>query len=197
MPSNHRLATTAWQPLPSNQRLGPDPACLGRLRRRNRRRDRRRGRHRVGVPVRARRTGCAAAAAGCHSNAIPGAPRGGQVRRADVQAKLPVGVGVLLAAHLDQRQVQNPSLWLCRGPDGGWVAQGESSLGTQAGFVRLRDTREPLRHGLGPALGEQDLTFCICKYTDGSEVEPDLIKVGGFRRGGDMTFVRSAFFSLF
>ena len=30
----------------------------------------------------------------------------------------------------------------------------------------------------------QDLTFCVCKYKDESEVEPDPIKVGGFRRGG-------------
>ena len=51
-------------------------------------------------------------------------------------------------AHIDRlilgtpcwRQVQNPCLWLCRAPDGGWIAQGEDSLGTQAGFMRLRDT---------------------------------------------------------
>ena len=39
------------------------------------------------------------------------------------------------------RQIQNPSLWICRGPDGGWVAQGENALGTQNGFLRLRDTQ--------------------------------------------------------
>ena len=32
--------------------------------------------------------------------------------------------------------------------------------------------------------GEPDLTFCVCKYKDESEVEPDPIKVGGFRGGG-------------
>ena len=35
--------------------------------------------------------------------------------------------------------VGNPSLWLARGPDGGWLAQGESSLGTLAAHLRLRD----------------------------------------------------------
>ena len=38
------------------------------------------------------------------------------------------------------RHVENPCLWICRGPDGGWVAQVEGSLGTQAGFLRMRDT---------------------------------------------------------
>ena len=31
----------------------------------------------------------------------------------------------------------------------------------------------------------QDLTFCVCKYKDESEVESESIKVGGFRRGYD------------
>uniref|UniRef100_A0A7S2HYU7 Uncharacterized protein n=1 Tax=Haptolina brevifila TaxID=156173 RepID=A0A7S2HYU7_9EUKA len=37
------------------------------------------------------------------------------------------------------RNVANPMLYLARGSDGGWVAQGEVSLGTQDGVMRLRD----------------------------------------------------------
>ena len=38
------------------------------------------------------------------------------------------------------RQLQNPSLYIVRANDGGWVCQGEDAISTAAGFLRLRDS---------------------------------------------------------
>ena len=53
------------------------------------------------------------------------------------------------------RHVLNPMLWVCRGPDGGWMGQGEASLGTPNAILRLRDTGAlyPLGGGAGQAVG--------------------------------------------
>jgi len=47
------------------------------------------------------------------------------------------------------RQIENPCLWLCRAPDGGWVAQGENAVSTAAGFLRWRDA-----HALYPCVAD-------------------------------------------
>ena len=87
------------------------------------------------------------------------------------------------------RQLQNPSLYIVRANDGGWVCQGEDAISTAAGFLRLRDSTchlpsdltaiSWLVHTGGSKASWVEVKGLKCRLADATEV--DAVK-SAFRR---------------